>query len=252
MDNNRLLVLEPRRDNSWQYNELAVATHNLKDCLHIVFTSFTDSSGKQVEHVWMSYNQRSVLVSFNARTREQRYTLNCDDHKQLRRETNRPFYIMTLMCAGRKLFVGTTVGVTAVFDSETFCLLKCFSWHNGKVRALQVMPKQAEPCVCAEIPFPDPDQDNDIIGRAFSDSHRVNNSESTMSARSVERKREEVAKKEGSLAEDASYLGDECFIRNSDPESAMVISVGDGKMEYCVDTQNVNTSTGVVLLTWKS
>ena len=85
MDDNKLMVLEGGRI-SWQYSELQIVTHghNLKDCLHVVFNSFMDKSGKEAEHIWMSYNRRGVMVSFNARTREQRHTLNCDDYEQLK------------------------------------------------------------------------------------------------------------------------------------------------------------------------
>lgn len=78
MDNNRLLVME-QPQNALQYSEVVVKPKNpkLKLCSYIAFTSFVDSSGVEVEHIWLTYKQRSVLVSFNARTREQRCILNC-------------------------------------------------------------------------------------------------------------------------------------------------------------------------------
>ena len=78
MENNRLLVLE-QANNTWQHSEVIVQPKDpkLRLCSYVAFTSFTDSTGMEAEHVWISYRQRSVLVSFNAQTREQRAILNC-------------------------------------------------------------------------------------------------------------------------------------------------------------------------------
>lgn len=158
---------------------------------------------------------------------------------------------MTLMCAGHKLFVGTSSGVVAIFDSETVNLLKCFSWHKNRVRTLLAMPKQVEPCICAEIPFPDKDNKG-CKSRSSSDPHGVRNSASTILSLSANRKYEGVTKKEESLTESLSYSDNICFIPNPEPESIMVTSVGNGKV---VHTQSMSSSThseDVMLLTWKS
>ena len=52
------------------------------------------------------------------------------------------------------MFVGTTTGHVAIFDSESSNLLSCIKLHEQKVSTLLAMPKDVEPCVCAEIPFP--------------------------------------------------------------------------------------------------
>ena len=80
MENNRLLVME-RPHSTWLHSEVVIKPKDpkLRLCSYIAFTSFTDRSGVQAEHIWVSYRQRGVLVSFNARTREQRCVLNCQD-----------------------------------------------------------------------------------------------------------------------------------------------------------------------------
>ena len=75
------------------------------------------------------------------------------------------FQVATLVATGRKILVGSTSGVVGIFDSETRHLLNSFSWHKDKVRTLLVMPKEMEPCICAEIPFPEKagEEANDVI-----------------------------------------------------------------------------------------
>ena len=63
------------------------------------------------------------------------------------------FQVEALTAHGHKVFVGTSGGTVGVFNSETFSLMKSFSWYTGKVQLLLVMPKEAEHCICAEIPY---------------------------------------------------------------------------------------------------
>ena len=79
MENNRLLVLAKSPGENWKDTQLVVKPEDPKIhlCSYIAFTSFTDSSGDVAEHIWITYRQRSVLVSFNAQTQEQRGILNC-------------------------------------------------------------------------------------------------------------------------------------------------------------------------------
>jgi hypothetical protein len=78
MENNRLLLLEMVQD-SWKDSELVVRPKDpkLRLCSYIAFSSFTDNAGLDAQHIWISYRQRNSLVSFNAKTREQRCLLNC-------------------------------------------------------------------------------------------------------------------------------------------------------------------------------
>lgn len=80
MENNRLLVME-RPHNNWLHSEVIIKPKDpkLRLCSYIAFTSFTDTSGVEAEHIWVSYRQRSVLVSFSARNREQRCVINLVD-----------------------------------------------------------------------------------------------------------------------------------------------------------------------------
>ena len=80
MENNRILLLE-RGDYGWKKNELVAdpKDHKLRLCSYIVHTTFTGRDGLDLSHVWISYRNRSVLVSFDAKSRKQRCILNCAD-----------------------------------------------------------------------------------------------------------------------------------------------------------------------------
>ena len=81
MENNRLLLLQRTSRTGWKHSQLVVNPKEarLKLCSHVVCASFTSESGKKERHIWISYRQKSVLVSFNAYTKEQRCILNCAD-----------------------------------------------------------------------------------------------------------------------------------------------------------------------------
>ncbi len=81
MENNRILIMDKPPGSSWKHSEITIQPKDprVRLCSHIAFTSFTDSSGVEREHAWVSYRQRSILVSFNAKTREQRGILNCTE-----------------------------------------------------------------------------------------------------------------------------------------------------------------------------
>ena len=78
MENSTLLLLE-QSHNTWRDSHLRVHSRDptLRPCSYIAFTSFTDSSGEEAEHVWMAFWQSAELVSFDARTKKQRIVLNC-------------------------------------------------------------------------------------------------------------------------------------------------------------------------------
>ena len=63
-----------------------------------------------------------------------------------------------LTAHGHKVFVGTSGGTVGVFNSENFSLMKSFSWYTGKVQSLLVLPKEAEHCICAEVPYCENDE----------------------------------------------------------------------------------------------
>ena len=72
-----------------------------------------------------------------------------------------------MVCSGHKVIVGTTI---RAIDSENFDLLNFFRWHKEKVRTLLLMPKEAEPCICAEIPFTEHEDEPHKTGRKTSRS----------------------------------------------------------------------------------
>ena len=82
MDQHLLIMKKP--GDSWRLSEVEVESKDsrLKQLSKIGFATFTDASGSVVNHIWATYRQKSVLVSFDANTAEQRFILRCD--KELR------------------------------------------------------------------------------------------------------------------------------------------------------------------------
>ncbi len=81
MENNRLLLLQRTSKTGWKHSQLTIDPKEgrLRLCSHIVCASFTSESGTKERHMWISYRQKSVLVSFDAHTKEQKHILNCAD-----------------------------------------------------------------------------------------------------------------------------------------------------------------------------
>jgi len=79
MDHNRILLLERSDQSRWTQTVLQAnpGDYRMNLCTFITHTSFTGSDGSECSHVWVSYRNRSLLVGFDAHTREQRCTLNC-------------------------------------------------------------------------------------------------------------------------------------------------------------------------------
>ena len=63
------------------------------------------------------------------------------------------FEITALTCTGHRVIVGTSTGSVVIFHSKSADLLCHLKWHSGNVHTLLVMPKEIEPCICAEVPF---------------------------------------------------------------------------------------------------
>lgn len=124
--------------------------------------------------------------------------------------------------------MGTTIGHVAIFDSETVNLLNYFDWHKDKVRTLLVMPKQVEPCVCAEIPFPE---------QGSADSTRQSKRDALESTTHSKRSLN-LDQPPRSFNRQFTYLENDQYITNSDPDSVLVTSVGNGKEGYCLHPQS--------------
>lgn len=78
MDNNRVLLLE-KSGSGWTKLEYKSDPKDLKLqlCSYIAHACFTGKDGTTENHIWISYRNRSVLVCWDAKTRQQRCILNC-------------------------------------------------------------------------------------------------------------------------------------------------------------------------------
>ena len=189
----------------------------------------------------------------------------------------------TLVASGRKILVGTTSGVVGIFDSETRSLLNALHWHKDKVRTLLVMPKEVEPCICSEIPFPEKEEDSTHTSGVTTPSTGSENSSPLhgkttrilTQLQPVPRHPPKVPRGMSVF----SYLDNRFRIHNPEPEAVMITSIGNGRRRYHVREQtraerlkifeNAQLSRGhrsdhgqdglqskygddIVLLTWKS
>ena len=79
MVENRIFVLEPTREGRWKMQEFEpdVKDTNLRVCLYIAHASFRDRHGTMQNHVWHSYRSKTVLVCWDAKTKQQRHVLDC-------------------------------------------------------------------------------------------------------------------------------------------------------------------------------
>ena len=88
MENNQVLLLE-KQQSGWSRTDLVAdpEDHRPRLCFYIVHTSFTGIDGSELSHIWISYQNKSLMVSFDVKTRKQRCILNCAD--QLRTSKKR-------------------------------------------------------------------------------------------------------------------------------------------------------------------
>ena len=126
-------------------------------------------------------------------------------------ENDLSFQVATMIAQGRKLFVGTSGGTVGVFDSETNELLNAFSWHKEKVRTLLIMPKEMEPCICNEIPFSDKEEDTPDTPSRPGSNPRIRRGISAF-----------------------SYMDNQHYIHNPEPDAVVLTSIGNGRRRYQV------------------
>ena len=148
-------------------------------------------------------------------------------HTHTQTEDDATFQVVTMVATGKKLFVGTTGGTVGVFDSESGQLLNAFSWHKDKVRTLLVMPKEMEPCVCNEIPFPDQEAKQVRSTSVPTQTLHPHATEPSGAGRSPMQR--------GISA--FSYFDNHHYIRNPEPDAVMITSVGNGRRRYLVNEQ---------------
>lgn len=136
--------------------------------------------------------------------------------------------VSTMQAVEKKLFVGTAGGRVSIIDSATREFLSSYSWHEGRVDALLLLPEEAKPCICLEIPFESPKDSGDTQSRKFITS-----------------------------APDNIHS-----IPNPEPDSALIISIGKGRTKcstHIIDRPQVLSPHDIVestmhsyLLIWKS
>ena len=239
MDSNTVFLMEWVGGKEWKRVKLPPCdSGNAKIVLLscVAHSSFRDVGGKVRDYVWMAYRNRSVVVCWDAQCKRQLvgHTVDCskelERHKQqLSDNAGAPAdKCESLATYNRKLFVGTTGGCVLVVDAEKGKVTNVLSWHVGKVRTLLVMPKEVEPCVCAEVQF---------------------NEEGAGTS--------EEAEPAGVPHTDNPFM-----IHNpSDPDACMVTSIGNGRRKFTVAKQLVGQQYGrslslriedLFLLTWRN
>ena len=144
-----------------------------------------------------------------------------------------PFQVSNLVCSGRSVIVGSSAGSVAIFDSETANVLRFFSWHKDKVRMLLLMPPQMEPCVSAEVPFPDQDW-NDIEKSSSPYGMGSPAHQKDRKHHSPKMKRANGQVRDKNFFKMDSDQEQEMF----EPESCLVTSIGNGKCGYSVNLQS--------------
>ena len=141
------------------------------------------------------------------------------------------------MAVGRKILVGTTSGVVGIFDSETRCLLNSLSWHKDKVRTLLVMPKEMEPCICSEIPFPDKEESSGSASPPMgSSSASPSHGQNTRILTQLQPQTRHPRKTQRGMSV-FSYLDNRFRIHNPEPDAVMITSIGNGRRRYHVHEQ---------------
>ena len=149
------------------------------------------------------------------------------------------FQVATLVATGRKILVGTTSGVVGIFDSETRCLIHSLIWHKDKVRTLLVMPKEMEPCICAEIPFPEKEDEANGLATppsASSETASPLHGKATRILTHLQPASRHPPKTQRSMSV-FSYLDNRFRINNPEPDAVMITSIGNGRRRYNVHEQ---------------
>lgn len=137
------------------------------------------------------------------------------------------FQVSSLATSGRHLFIGTTAGTVGKFDSETLQLVTSYHWHKGKCRTLLAMPREMEPCICAEIPFPEKTREPCTATELQSAVQTAIISSPRRAAREDAPRRHPPAPA-GGPQYNFSHAPNPMFLPNRDPDSVLITSVGSG------------------------
>ena len=126
--------------------------------------------------------------------------------------------VNTILASEKKIFVGTSDGKVSVLNSETKTFLITYSWHEGKIYKLLLLPEESKLNFCAEIPFKSLE-----LPTSTSQIPVINNPHS---------------------------------IPNPEPDAVMIISIGEGRLKHSVIPTSRCEVTSCVsnshLLVWKS
>ena len=77
-EKNKLLVMnKPLK--KWCHKEIMISqqNRNIHISFFIAYTNFMNDSKRECAHVWASYRHRRLLISFDAKTKDQRKILDC-------------------------------------------------------------------------------------------------------------------------------------------------------------------------------
>ena len=233
MNNNTLLLLE-RKDREWikSYYSIQPYSYHMKVCSHIVWCSFEeDVAGGKQDHLWISYRSKGGIMCFDVRSRKQRGSINCTEKLKSLSDIDRSQQVTSLLAQGRRLYVGTVSGIVAIFDSMSFILITHFSWHEGKVHSLLLLPEQIKACVCAEVPI-------------------VESKDRTLSS----------PLKRCLSVPSSSQVTNPCFVPNIGTELSLVASIGNGHLKLLTKEEKKEANVqplrcfrkDITLLMWHS
>ena len=138
--------------------------------------------------------------------------------------------VTALAASGRKVIVGTDVGIVGIVESESCRVLHLLHWHTEKVRTLLLMPREMEPCICSEIPLPEPPETfTNILQKQ--PTRKLIHQPFTIGE-----------------SEYVSFVENPYKVSNMEPEKTMVASIGNGRRKFIQDKSD---RTDVCMLVWK-
>ena len=231
INNNTLLLLE-RKDGKWikSYYSIKPYSHHMNVCSHIVWCSFEeDVGGGKQDYLWISYRSKGGIMCFDVRSRKQCGGINCTEKLKSLSGIDRSQQVTSLLAQGRRLYVGTVSGIVAIFDSISFGLITQFSWHEGEVHSLLLLPEQIKACVCAEVPI-------------------------------VESKDRTLSSPLKRCLSVSSQVTNPCFVPNIGTELSLVASIGNGHLKLLTKEEKEEANVqplrcfrkDITLLMWHS
>ena len=129
------------------------------------------------------------------------------------------------------VYVGTISGYVVVLDSETVSLVTHYSWHEGKVRSLLLLPDNIKHCLCVEAPPITDRGGNKKPAAAFKFPKR----------------------QFGEVYSPMPAATHECYKPNLLAESNLIASIGNGRRKLAVTAaKDQKQNKDITLLMWHS